>query len=294
MHRPSVGTANVTPYAEQMDDAALIGPVGPPELHVMTYNIRRRAARVARRNPDQWARRRPLMKKLLRREMPAILGIQEGLPEQVEFIAQSLGAGYSRIGRGRNADGTGEECTVFYDTGRISLNNWTQLSLSDNPHVPGSRSWGNRLPRIVVSADFTDRATGIRFSLFNAHFDHLSHTSRAHSAGMLNDLVEGLDVPAVVLGDMNAGTRSSAYRVLTGGPLRDAWTETRERLTPAWSTFSGYHKPKMGGKRIDWILVTGNVTVEAMGINAARFDGAAPSDHEPVQARLRFKPRDGA
>ena len=144
------------------------------------------------------------------------------------------------------------------------------------------------LPRIVVSADFTDKATGIRFAAFNAHFDHLSHASRTRSAAMLNDLVEGLDVPAIVMGDMNAGVRSAAYRTLTDGPLRDAWTVAGERLTPAWSTFSGYRKPKLGGKRIDWILVNASVTVEAMGINVARFDGAAPSDHEPVQARLRF------
>ena len=87
---------------------------------------------------------------------------------------------------------------------------------------------------------------------------------------------------------MNAGERSLPYRTLTGGPLRDAWFEAEERLTPAWGTYSGYRAPKEGRKRIDWLLVTESVTVDAVGINAVRFDGAAASDHEPVQARIRF------
>jgi endonuclease/exonuclease/phosphatase family metal-dependent hydrolase len=280
------GLASVSPYADHMTDGALIGPVEPPDLHVMTYNIRRRMAHVTQHSPDLWTHRRPHLQTLLRREMPTILGIQEGLPDQVEFVAQALGPGYRRIGRGRNADGEGEQCAIFFDTRRLTLNDWQQRALSDSPHVAGSRSWGNMLPRIVVSADFTDTATGIRFSVFNAHFDHFSRSSRARSAKMLNDLVEATDAPAIVLGDMNAGVRSAPYRILTGGPLRDAWTNACERLTPAWGTYSGYRRPKQGGRRIDWLLVTGSVTVEAVGINAVRFGGAAASDHEPVQARL--------
>lgn len=278
----------ISPYAEHMTDAALIGPAQPPDLHVMTYNIRRRMAHTPQHSHDLWARRRPHLQTLLQREMPTILGIQEGLPDQVEFVTQSLGPDYRRIGRGRNADGDGEQCTIFFDSRRLTLHDWTQRALSDSPQVAGSRSWGNMLPRIVVSADFTDVATGIRFSVFNAHFDHFSRSSRARSAKMLNDLVDATDAPAIVLGDMNAGVRSAPYRILTSGPLRDAWTTAQDRLTPAWATYSGYRRPKQGGKRIDWLLVTGSVTVEAVGINAVRFGGAAASDHEPVQALLTF------
>ncbi|MET1051200.1 MAG: endonuclease/exonuclease/phosphatase family protein [Mycetocola sp.] len=271
-----------------MTDAAMIGPIDVPDLHVMTYNIRRRMARVANKSPDKWARRRPLLRALLERERPSILGIQEGLPDQVAFLAHVLGPDYAHIGRGRNADGDGEECTIFYDRTRLHLDGWKQRSLSDSPSVAGTRSWGNMLPRIVVSADFTDTATGIRFSVFNTHFDHLSRTSRARSAEMVNDLVEALVTPAIVMGDFNAGIRSLAYRTLTGGRLRDAWTTAHRRLTPAWGTYNGYRKPKVGGKQIDFMFVTDTISVEEIGINVARFDGAAPSDHEPVQARLRL------
>ena len=60
-----------------------------------------------------------------------------------------------------------------------------------------------------------------------------------------------------------------------------------ERLTPQWGTFSGYRRLRRGGARIDYVLVGPGVAVLSTGINAARFDGRAASDHEPVQAVLR-------
>jgi endonuclease/exonuclease/phosphatase family metal-dependent hydrolase len=92
-----------------------------------------------------------------------------------------------------------------------------------------------------------------------------------------------------VLGDMNTDVGTMPYTILTAGPLRDAWTSAERRLTPEWATFSGYRMPKRGGKRIDWILVNDAVTVAAAGINATRADGAAASDHEPVQALIRLR-----
>lgn len=271
-----------------MPDDALIGPVEPPDLHVMTYNIRRRTARVSPRSPDYGPRRRPLLRAILQRERPSVLGIQEAMPDQLEFVLGALGPAYAAVGRGRDADGGDELCPLVYDGSRVSLESWQQVALSATPHLPGSRTWRNLLPRALVLAELQDRATGIRFRVLNTHLDHLSRTSRARSAEMINSLAGGDDRPTIVLGDMNTGAATTPHEILTGGPLRDAWAAARERLTPEWGTFSNYRAPKRGGKRIDWILVSGGVTVDAVGINAVRFDGAAASDHEPVQARIRL------
>jgi endonuclease/exonuclease/phosphatase family metal-dependent hydrolase len=273
-----------------MPDDALIGPVEPPGLHVMTYNIRRRSGRASPRSPDNGARRRPLLRAILRREQPTVLGIQEALADQVGFLLGALGGTYRAVGRGRNADGGDERCAILYDTRRVALQSWRQSALSDTPDIPGSRTWGNLLPRILVRAELIDRATGIPFRVLNTHLDHLSAAARARSAEFLNDVVRQGEGATVVLGDMNTDVSSAPYRILTNGPLRDAWTVADERLTPEWSTFSGYRPPRTGRKRIDWILVNEAVRVDAVGINAARFDGAAASDHEPVQARIRLAP----
>jgi endonuclease/exonuclease/phosphatase family metal-dependent hydrolase len=272
-----------------MPDDALIGPVVPPDIHVMTYNIRRRAARVFRGSPDRGSRRRPLLRAILEREQPTILGIQEGRPDQVAFIADALGPSYDAVGRGRDPDRDDERCAIFYDTRRVRLEEWRQLALSATPDVAGSRTWGNLLPRILVSADLTDTATGTSFRVLNTHLDHLSRAARSRSAEMIDDLVRRNDRPTIVLGDMNTDVGSVPYRILTSGPLQDAWTVARERLTPEWTTFSRYRAPTTGGKRIDLILVSDAVIVDAVGINAVRVEGAAASDHEPVQARIRLR-----
>jgi endonuclease/exonuclease/phosphatase family metal-dependent hydrolase len=254
-----------------------IGPTAAPDLHVMSYNIRRRMPRLPRRSRDAWSGRKHLIAALLGAEQPSLLGVQEALLDQSRFVGECLGPSYALVGHGRNANREGEASPIFYDTARLELVDWRQFALSNTPLVPGSRSWGNQVPRAVVQAEFRDRATGVAFRAFNTHFDHLSAAARLQSARMLT-------------GDANADVDSAPYRELMyNAGMVDAWLMPDRRLSDDYTTFSNYRAPKVGGKRIDWLLVKGGIEVRAMGINTARFEGAAPSDHEPVQAVLRMR-----
>lgn len=276
-----------------MTDAPLIGPVAAPELHVMTYNIRRRMPHVRRGHPDRWETRKWFMRLLLEAERPTILAVQEALADQAAFVASSLGSSYQRVGHGRNPNGRGESVLIYYDTQRLRLDGWRQQALSATPDKPGSRSWGNMVARVVVSAEFTDLATGSHVVAFATHFDQRSRRARQLSARVIVSLATAAhqaDAAAaiVVMGDVNADVYSPVYRELTvGGFLRDTWLAAAERLTPQWGTFPNYRVRRVGGKRIDLILVGPGVEVLRTGINAVRFDGAAASDHDPVQAVLQ-------
>lgn len=264
----------------------MIGPVEAPDMHVMTFNIRRRIVHLNGRSPDAWSRRKWLLRRLLRAESPTVLSVQEALPDQAEWVLASLGSSFRTVGRGRKVDGSGEGTPIFYDTRRLQLTDWSQQALSDTPYKPGSRSWGTLFPRIVVSATFADRETGARFCVLNTHLDPLSRKSQLHSARMLRQLVARQNEPVVLTGDTNTDIGSRPYRELVdGGLLRDSWSAAERRLTENWGTFSNYRRPRRG-RRIDWILVSSGITVRATAINAARFDGAAASDHEPVHALL--------
>ena len=276
-----------------MTDAPLIGPVTAPDLHVMSFNIRRRFLHLRPNSPDRWETRRPLVRHILAAEQPTLLGVQEALADQAEVVASGLGPHYRSVGFGRNPRGEGERCPIFYDTRRLHLTDWRQRALSTTPDIPGSRSWGNVVRRVVVSAEFTDRATGGRLVAFNTHFDHLSRRSRLESAAYILTLVQAATAAdptalTVVTGDFNTGVGSAAYRRLTAdGTLRDTWDAAALQLTPQWGTFSNYRRRRPGGKRIDLILVGAATDVVSTGINAVRFTGRAASDHEPVQAVLR-------
>ena len=271
-------------------DPALIGPIEPDRLHVMSWNIRRPFPHLARRHPDRWEDRRWLLIRLLASEQPSVIGMQEVMPEQLHVLEAALGPAWQWVGYGRNADHGGEHCPIFYDTERLRLDSWKQVALSATPGVPGSRSWGNMIPRVAVVARFTDLGTGLPIQIVNAHLDHLSRKSRYRSARLLSELAGSASGAVVVMGDMNTTPRSLPYRFLTQqGGLHDSWSVADSRVTEAWGTYSGYRPPKHGGKRIDWILVNDAIDVESVGINTVRFAGAAASDHEPVQAVLQVK-----
>jgi len=267
---------------------ALFGPVEPPSLHVMTFNLRRRMDGMAWRRADRWRIREPLVSRLVRTEMPTILGTQEALPDQARAVLTALGPRYRMIGRGRMTRGRGEGTPLFYDADRLRLREWEQLALSEHPRAAGSRSWGNAIPRIAVAASFRDRATDADLFVVNTHLDPFSPRSRVRSAEAIRSFVAAQDLPAIVTGDMNAGEDSPALRAFVeGATLVDAWVTAERRATPAWGTNATYRAPTQHGPRIDWILTTPGIHVLDAGINAEPIDGGWPSDHFPVQAIVR-------
>ena len=272
-----------------MTDSALIGPVTAPDLHVMSFNIRRRLPHLNARSPDRWVHRRPLLRRLFAAEQPALIGVQEALFDQANFVRHALGERYRSIGYGREANKGGEGCPIFYDSRRLRVLEWKQTALSETPSQAGSTSWGNRTPRVVVDALFHDIATGIDFQAVNTHFDHRSRTSRLRSADMLRRIVSASQLPTIVTGDFNTDANTAPYDRLTGqGLILDTWNTAEERLTDAWGTFLNYRPPRGNHKRIDWILVTSGVTVLKAAINVTRYEGGWPSDHAAIQAVVNF------
>jgi endonuclease/exonuclease/phosphatase family metal-dependent hydrolase len=230
----------------------------------------------------------------LRAERPTLLGVQEALPDQARFVHESLGPAYQSVGHGRDKNGRGEACPIYYNAERLELLGWEQAALSNQPTCPGSTSWGNVIPRIMVCATFLDRATSRRFLAVNTHLDHLSWASRLHSARAIRAMAATSTTPSVVTGDLNAGAGSAPLRaLLDDGTLADTWNVARHRDSGPWGTFSNYRQPRLDGRRIDWILASQEFGVSRSGINTLRYDGGWASDHLPVQAVLVLPGTDG-
>ena len=73
-------------------------------LNIMTYNIR---LDVEDDGFNQWGNRKKGLVSLIKEENPDILGIQEGLPNQIKYLSEQLDE-YSMIGEGRNGGNYGE------------------------------------------------------------------------------------------------------------------------------------------------------------------------------------------
>ncbi|SEB80247.1 Metal-dependent hydrolase, endonuclease/exonuclease/phosphatase family [Microbacterium hydrocarbonoxydans] len=260
----------------------------------MSFNLRRAMDGRLLPRRERWSVRSPAVGAVLHTELPTVLGLQEALPRSVRVVMDALGPQQRVIGHGRGRAGRGEGTPLVYDAERLDMEFWEQRALSDHPDVPGSRTWGNLIPRTLVRAGFRDTATGQRFVVINTHLDPFSARSRRRSAEAIARLTAASELPVIVLGDFNADLGATSLRPLfAAGAVSDSWVSAQRRLTPEWGSFVGGHGPRLRGRRIDGVLTTRDVSVRAIGLNTRTMDGIRPSDHLPVQALVRL-PEEGA
>jgi endonuclease/exonuclease/phosphatase family metal-dependent hydrolase len=231
----------------------------------MTFNLRRD---VPADGDLAWPHRRALVAQLVREHAPDVLGTQEGLPHQLADLDAEL-PGYARVGRGRAHDGGDEACALHYRTDVFGLVASGDLWLSDEPAVPGSRSWGNRLPRLVTWATLLHRPTRRTVTFANTHLDHESNASRRRAAAFLAACLPG----AVLMGDFNEAPGGHVHAALTRAGWRD------EAAPDAPGTYHGYAATPR--ERIDWVLVPPHLVTRAHRV-LVREGPRWPSDHHPV------------
>jgi endonuclease/exonuclease/phosphatase family metal-dependent hydrolase len=260
----------------------------PLHLKVMSYNLKY----ASESGPHAWSRRRPLVRDLIRAQAPDLIGTQEGLDGQLGDLTADLPE-YGRVGSGREGGAKGEFSAIFYNKTKFKLLEAGDFWLSDTPEVAGSRSWGNLLPRMATRVLLEDVVTGAKLYHFNTHFDHLIPRSRSKSAELLARRIAGrkLTVPVVVTGDFNTSQLGSVHATLAppepgATALRDACDIALAREGQRLSTFHHWKGPVNGGKRIDWILASGDFACSKWQVITTQENGMWPSDHFPVVSEL--------
>lgn len=266
----------------------------PLALDVMTFNIRTSAVPDG---DDAWPHRRELVAATIARAAPAVLGLQEALAEQIEFLEDALPE-YRWLGvdRGLNGGrGLSEATPIFYryeELVPIESGTFWLGSPPDARRDEGRRRRG-RGSRIVTWARFHHLETARGVYVFNTHFTLRGGRRHLEGAQMINERVAALPPGSavVVMGDFNAvAGASETWELATSQGLRDAWRLAREREGPA-VTSNGFGPPPEDWEgRIDWILVGGPVTVPAIATVVHSVEGRYPSDHYPVLATLEIFP----
>lgn len=274
--------------AAQAQAPAQKGGPATETLRTMTFNLRY----ASDTPPHSWPERRPVTRALLRRELPHLIGTQEGLYGQLKDIAADLGRPrYDWIGTGRAGGSRDEFMAVFYDTTRLLPLEYDHFWLSDQPNLIGSATWGNSVIRMVTWIRFRDLRTGRELYHLNTHLDHQSQPSRERSAALVAERLAGFDpdLPRLVTGDFNVPAHGNPVydALLKEGKLTDTW-EAAESRSKLYATFHGYEPLIPDGERIDWILASPKVRVRRAEITTFALDGQFPSDHLPVQAHVEL------
>jgi endonuclease/exonuclease/phosphatase family metal-dependent hydrolase len=261
-----------------------------PPLRVMTFNIR---YATAADGENAWDKRKDFVVEVIRGFDPDLLGTQEVLAAQADFLAMKL-SGYAVVGVGRD-DGQrrGEFSAAFYKSSRFKALDSGTFWLSETPDVPGSKSWDSSLPRVATWVKLRDTAGGDRELCFlNTHWDHRGNHARIESASIIRRWLaaHAPTMPAIVTGDFNVTEEHQAYREIIsdsgdGRPLRDLYRQAHPERHPEEATFNGFRGTRQG-RRIDFVLGTAEFRVSEADILRASRDGRYPSDHYPVTAVL--------
>ncbi|HNV22732.1 MAG TPA: endonuclease/exonuclease/phosphatase family protein [Candidatus Hydrogenedentes bacterium] len=265
--------------------SACVAQAEPITLNVMSFNIR---FGTANDGENSWENRRDLVVKMLQERAPDIVGTQECLDFQADYIVAKLPE-YRWFGVGREADASGERMAVLYKWQQFSPIEITSFWLSETPEVPGSRSWDSACPRMVTAVRFYHHGTRQFFTFCNTHFDHRSEPARQGAAQVLLNYVNSLDpaMPVVMTGDFNSyAGQSAAWSTLVQGDIRDAWLAAAKTAGPT-TTYNGFEPLKEDAdRRIDWVLVRGPIAVEHCETVVYEEGGHYASDHFAIAARL--------
>ena len=285
----------------------LLGALGAPpakgqeekaaSIQVMSYNIR---YGTARDGDNHWSKRKDDFIALIKKYDPDLLGTQETLAFQGEFIRQNLPhlASFG-VGRDDGREG-GEMALLFYRSDRFEKLDGGNFWLSETPDEIASQSWDSALPRIASWVHLKDlRSSDQRQFLFlNTHFDHVGREARQKSSQLLKKFISDYlatcdtELSVVITGDFNEPEGSPSYQALVGQPvtdtlkLLDTYRVVHPQRGPDEGTFSGFDARRTGGGRIDWILVSDHWRIRDASIDRTSKENRTPSDHFPVLAEI--------
>ena len=267
------------------------------KLKLMTYNLKFASPTFE----PSWEIRRDMQLDLIRQYDPDIIGTQEGLKEQIDYLMDHL-PDYIVVGEGRKGGDDDEHMAIFIKRDKFRLRELQSFQLSETPEVIGSGPEVN--PRMVtwVRLAMINRPTEgekspypedyrghwentQEFYVFNTHFfnSRKEALARWSASKLIKERISELDRfgewtaerPVFLMGDFNCRPGSPPYKELTGDP---------DTKTPGLMLDTSKDH-----NDIDWILYRGNVKVLRHEILDYNVNGAYPSDHKPVLAEFQIQ-----
>ncbi|MFF5791437.1 endonuclease/exonuclease/phosphatase family protein [Paeniglutamicibacter sp. NPDC012692] len=293
------------------------------QLTAMSFNIL-----TADRHQDDrpWDNRRAAVAKTITSRDVDLLGVQEAsitrdwdgndddIP-QWESLRRALakkGYGHALTG----SDGLYEDCGkkhcsadegaqyglhIFYKTATVE-------PIGTGGTVNVDNDWCEWDDRAMVWQVFRTRTTpSTTFLMVNTHLDYEGLTERGDYErcrnGQIKNILKALrtsvnplDLPVVLLGDLNSYAYQQPVQTLLKNGFKDTAKADAPRKNTTFKSFHGFKNPppRVPGGRIDYIMVTKDIGVKSWELvvktdpHTGKFRGKMASDHHPLMAKLKF------
>lgn len=245
------------------------------EIKIMSYNVR--CLTPLDSGKKHWYYRADLVMSDIEAEAPGIIGFQEATKWQYNYLVDCMPQ-YDSVITYRDKSIASEGCPIFYNTELFTLIDKGSFWLSETPDKM-SKDWGSACYRICSYVILTENASSKDFVVFNTHLDHVSDEARINGIKVVLDKIKEFgDLPAVIMGDLNAEVGSQTYMSVT-----EHFMDAQYAATDAESnvTYQGWGQAE--GKRIDYFMVSKTgFWVYTYDVLAENHDGVYSSDHNPI------------
>ena len=232
---------------------------------------------------DRWEVRKEELSNMIQKYEPDFLGIQEALPNQVEYLDSQL-QNYKYIGFGRDGEGSqSESVPIFYKADRYELLKKEVFWLSETPENP-SKGWDAALNRITTYGIFLNRQTRDTLHVFNTHYDHRGEKARVNSSRLLVSKIESMrlrDKKVILMGDFNSRPEEEPVKILNT-VFKDAYTHSEKKAHGPVGTFNGFDPEAKPEQRIDYVILLNLKVLSYTAVDDKRKNGRWISDHLPI------------
>ena len=252
---------------------------------ILSYNIKYDDTMDKENN---WSLRKKRLLNLLKDYNPSIIGIQEGLINQVNYIDTYLEK-YKYIGAGRDDGKTkGEFCAIYFDTTFYEVLEHSTFWLSETPDLV-SVGWDAALERVCTYGLFVSIYSGEKFLVLNTHFDHIGTVARIKSSELILNKIKEINknsLPVVLMGDFNSIPDSEPIKIIEQDMI-DGLRISLKNLQGPQGTFNGFDLSNPISKRIDYIFTKNFHVFYYRHIDDRLENNNHISDHLPVLAKLK-------
>jgi len=253
-------------------------------INVISYNIRYSNTTDG---VNMWENRKENVKALLKFYDADIVGVQEALANQFDYLLEN--ADFDVVGAGRE-DGLrkGEFAAIYFNKNRFTKKGAGNFWLSTTPNVP-SKGWDAALNRICTWVKLYDKLNKKELIVFNTHFDHVGAQARIESAKLIKQKIQELapKLPVILTGDLNVTPETEAIETIKSF-LIDTKDVTIEPPYGPVGTFNDFNFNSILKRKIDYIFVNKGFKVQKFAVLSDSKDQKYYSDHLPVYAKLYF------
>lgn len=232
-----------------------------------------------------WFFRAGLVVEDINRASPDIIGFQEVTWVHYSYLQKAL-SGYDSVILYRDKFILSEACPIFFRKDKFNLIDSGGFWLSETPDVM-SKSWNSSHYRVCSFVVLEEIISGKQFAVFNAHLDNKSEQARIEGIKIVtNKIHEFGDLPAFLLGDMNAQPQSDTITSILESFDDCATIAVSADQGPTYHGFGDDTKKK----RIDYIFVSkGGAEVYEYRIINNHYKGVYSSDHYPLYIKAKLK-----